>query len=149
MRSFTASRAAVVAIVAIVAACSSSPSTSPSTGSASGASDLTGKTWQLTAVSTTSPTTQSVIANPALYTIRFGADGTATANAKCNTISGIYETSGTNGITIQAGIATIPHCTPSRVDQAFLTGLARTSSYQVANSELTLTGGDGATMTFR
>ncbi|HEU4572498.1 MAG TPA: META domain-containing protein [Candidatus Limnocylindrales bacterium] len=153
MRSFTARAAALLVVIALAAACSSTPSTSPASpagsGSTAAATDLTGKTWEWTAMTTTSTTPLSVIANPTLYTIRFNDDGTAVATANCNTVQGTWTSSGSNALTIKAGVSTLAQCVPSSLDQAFLTGLARTSSYRMANAELTLGASDGATMTFR
>ena len=71
-----------VAIAAVIAACSNS-----GTG-------LTGKTWQLTAITELVPAFQGVVpaADQPNYTIEFKADGTFNAKADCNTTSGAYTT---------------------------------------------------------
>ena len=80
--------------------------------SASGTSALTGKTWQLTAVTEKVPAFQGVIPaeDQPRYTVVFNTDGTYTGQADCNGISGKYTTSGSNGIAIQAGATTLMMC---------------------------------------
>ena len=70
--------ALVIGVTAIVAACSGS--------------SLTGKTWQLTAITEKVPAFQGVVpaADQANYTIEFKSDGTFNAKADCNQLSGTY-----------------------------------------------------------
>ena len=83
----------VLATAALIAACSSS-----STG-------LTGKTWQLTAITELVPAFQGVVpaADQPNYTIEFKSDGTFNAKADCNTTSGAYTTTSSGGLTILPG----------------------------------------------
>ena len=68
------------------------------------AADLTGKTWQLTAITEKVPAFQGVVpaADQANYTIEFKSDGTFDAKADCNQMSGTYTTTSTGGLTIVA-----------------------------------------------
>src|SRR3954453_11136803 len=86
----------IAAIATIAAACS-------------GGSSLTGKTWQLTAITEKVPAFQGVVpaADQANYTIQFEPNGTFTAKADCNQLSGSYTTSGSNGLTIVPGPMTL------------------------------------------
>ena len=112
-----------------------------------GSSDLTGKTWQWTASTTTAPASQSVVPNPENYTIAFATDGTFSAKADCNQVAGQYTTSGSS-LTITPGPSTLVACPDGSLGDLFVAGLAATKSYAIANSELTLTTADG-TMTFK
>jgi heat shock protein HslJ len=123
-------------LVVLVAACS---------GSSSG---LTGKTWQWTASTEKVPASQSVVPDPANYTIEFKSDGTYAVKADCNSGSGAYTTSGSS-LTLQPGPMTLAACPDTSLDSTFLQGLMATSSYAVANGELTLTQTNEGTMTFK
>ena len=90
--------ALVIGVTAIVAACSGS--------------SLTGKTWQLTAITEKVPAFQGVVpaADQANYTIEFKSDGTFNAKADCNQLSGTYTTTGSGGLTIVPGPMTLAVC---------------------------------------
>jgi heat shock protein HslJ len=133
----------LLAILVVVAACGSS--------SGSGTGALTGKTWQLTAVTEKTPAFQGVIpaADQARYTVLFNSDGTYTGQADCNSISGKYTTSGSNAITISPGASTLMACAdPESFGSIFGHALTTATTWAVANNELTLGRSDGATLTF-
>ena len=90
----------VLATAALIAACSSS-------GNA-----LTGKTWQLTAITELVPAFQGVVpaADQPNYTIEFKTDGTYQAKADCNSTSGAYTTTSSGGLTILPGPTTLVAC---------------------------------------
>ena len=94
----------VLAMAALIGACSSS-----STG-------LTGKTWQLTAITELVPAFQGVVpaADQPNYTIEFKSDGTFNAKADCNTTSGAYTTTSSGGLSILPG-ADDARCVSGRV----------------------------------
>lgn len=121
---------------AVVVACSSG-------------SGLTGKAWQWTAATTTVPASQSVVPDPENYTIQFNTDGTFNAKADCNQVNGSYTTSGSNGLVIVPGASTMAFCGEESSDTIFLAGLSTTSTYAIANGQLTLNQVGGGTMTFR
>jgi heat shock protein HslJ len=85
--------------VFLVAACSSS-------------SGLTGKTWQLTAITEQVPAFQGVVPTDqqANYTIEFATDDTFSAKADCNQVGGGYTTTSSNGLTITPGPMTLVAC---------------------------------------
>jgi heat shock protein HslJ len=140
MRRIVTASVGLVAILVLVAACN--------TGS--GTSSLTGKTWQLTAVTEKVPAFQGVIpaADQPRYTIAFGTDGTYTGLADCNSITGKYTTSGSNGITIQEGASTMMACPDDSFGPLYAHALTTVTTWAVANNELTLTRADGGTLTF-
>ena len=98
MRRLTLIALAVGAIV-LLAACSNS------------SGDLTGKVWQLTAITEKTPAYQGVVpaADQSKYTITFNTDGTFNAEADCNAVAGTYKTSGSN-LTITLGPSTLVAC---------------------------------------
>ena len=124
---------------ALLAACSSS-----------GASGLTGKLWQLTAITEKVPAFQGVIpaADRSSYTITFNTDGTFTGLADCNQIAGTYKTSGSDGLTITPGISTLAICGEGSMDLLFVHSLAKAKSYSIANEQLTITLTEEGTLAF-
>ena len=136
------------AIAAIVAACSgSSGSSSPSTASGIG---LTGKTWHLTAITEKVPAFQGVVptAEQAKYTIEFMSDGTFSAKADCNQLSGTYKTSGTDGLTIESGPMTMAMCPEGSLSAQYVDSLEKAKTYAIANDQLTITLSDEGTLVF-
>ena len=112
-----------------------------------GGSSLTGKTWQWTASTTVAPASQSVVPNPANYTITFASDGTYAGKADCNQIAGAYTTSGSS-ITIKPGPSTLAACAPDSLDQLYIAGLLSATTYKIDGSTLTLSNAAGDTMQF-
>jgi heat shock protein HslJ len=147
--------AAVVFIVA--AACSSSGSGSPSASSAggsaaaSGGSDLTGRTWQLTALTTKVPAFQGVVpaADQSKYTIEFMSDGTFASKADCNQVAGTYTTTSSGGLTIKPGPSTMAACPEGSLGPEYVAALALAKSYAIANAELVITLTDEGTLQFK
>ena len=145
-----------LAATAIVAACSTSGSSAGASGAASGSSgggggDLTGKTWQLTAITEKVPAFQGVVpeADQANYTIEFKSDGTFTAKADCNQLSGTYTTTSTGGLTIVLGPSTLVACPEGSLAPQYVTGLGNAASYALANGQLTITLKDEGTLVFK
>jgi heat shock protein HslJ len=131
--------ALLIAVAAIAVACSSS------------SSGLTGKTWQLTAITELTPAFQGVVPadQQANYTIEFKSDGTFQAKADCNQVSGQYTTTSTGGMTITPGPSTLAACPEGSMGSQYVAGLGNTASYAIANSQLTLTLKDGGTLAFK
>lgn len=123
--------------IGLVAACSSSSS-----------GGLTGKAWQWTASTTKVPASQSVVPNPANYTIEFKSDGTFSAKADCNQVSGTYTTSGSS-LTIVPGPSTLAACGADSMGGLYVAELAKAKSYAIASGQLTITLTDDGTMTFK
>jgi len=155
MRKRTLTAMAFAAVVAVsVAACSSAGGSagaaSPSAAASSG-SGLTGKTWQLTAITTKVPAFQGVVpaAQQASYTIEFKSDGTFSAKADCNQVAGSYTTTASGGMTITPGPSTMAMCPPESLGPQYVAALSTAASYAVANSELTLTSADQGTLQYK
>ncbi len=129
---------AVVAVF-LVAACSSS------------GSSLTGKTWQLTAITELTPAFQGVVpeADQANYTIEFATDDTFSAKADCNQVSGGYTTTSSNGLTITPGPMTLVACPEGSLSDQYVAGLGNAASYAIADSQLTITLTDGGTLVYK
>jgi len=128
----------LLAIAALTVACS---------GSGSG---LTGKVWQLTAITEKVPAFQGVVpaAEQSRYTVSFATDGTFSATADCNQVAGSYKTSGSNGLAITPGPSTLAFCGEGSFGDLFVHSLSKAASYAIANDQLTITLSDEGTMTF-
>ena len=115
-----------------------------------GSSALTGKNWQLTAITEKVPAFQGVIppADQTKYAITFNTDGTFTGTADCNQIAGTYKTSGSNKITITPGISTMALCPDGSFDTLFVHGLGQASTWAIGADGLTITLANEGTMTF-
>jgi len=129
---------ALVALALVVGACSS------------GGSGLTGKTWQLTAITEKVPAFQGVVpeADQPNYTITFATDGSFNAKADCNMVSGTYTTSGSNGIAITVGPSTLVACPEGSLSSQYIAGLSAAKTYAISGSALTLTLKDEGTLAF-
>ena len=146
--------ALALAATAIVAGCSNTGGSASASAASSGSSangDLTGKTWMLTAITEKVPAFQGVVpdADQANYTIEFKSDGTFTAKADCNQMSGTYTTTSTGGLTIVLGPSTLVACPEGSLAPQYVTGLGNAASYAVANGQLTITLKDEGTLVFK
>ena len=133
---------------------STAPTKSPAASVAPGAG-LTGKAWQLTAITEKVPAFQGVVpdAEQANYTVEFLADGTFTAKADCNNVSGTYTTAdpaaASGDIQIVPGPSTLVACPEGSLGDLFTLGLGSAASYAVADGGLTITLADQGTLTFK
>ena len=119
-----------------------------SSSASASAAGLTGKTWQWTASTTKVPASQNVVPDPQNYTIEFKSDGTFSAKADCNQLSGTYTTTSSGGLTIVPGPMTLA-AVPGRLAGHALHRRPRaTQSYTIANNQLTTKQAEEATMTF-
>jgi heat shock protein HslJ len=129
-----------------------SPTPKPSASPAQG---LLGKAWQLTAIKTTNPAFQGQIPadQQASYTITFAPDGTFSALADCNTITGTYVTadasSASGNLIITPGGGSLKACGDDSFGDLYAFGLANVSSYAIASNVLTTTLVDDGQMTFK
>jgi len=128
--------AAIVAVAVVVTACS-------------GGSGLTGKTWQLTAVTEKVPAFQGVVPpdQQANYTIAFKDDGNAEIKADCNQVGAAYTTSGSN-ITITLGPSTLMACPEGSMADQYLAGLAAAQTYAINGDQLKMTLANEGTLEF-
>jgi heat shock protein HslJ len=138
MRNRTLIALAIAATVAL-AACSGS------------SSSLTGKTWQLTALTHRVANGLGVVpeADQANYTIEFKSDGNYQAKADCNQTSGTYTTTSDGGLTIEPGPTTLVACPEGSLSDQYIQGLTNASSYAIADGQLTITLKDGWTLVFK
>jgi heat shock protein HslJ len=127
----------LIALSAVVAACGG------------GGGQLTGTTWQLTAVTEKVPAFQGVV--PAdqqpHYAITFNSDGSFNASADCNQLNGTYTTSGSS-MTITPGAMTMAFCGEESLDTLFVHALGNVASFAIANNQLTLTTKSEGTLVF-
>ena len=126
-----------------------SPS-SPSCGRGPDSGALTGKTWQLTAISGQTPAFQGVFPpeEQALYTVAFATDGTVAAKADCNAVAGTYALSGDDGITITLGASTLVACPDGSYGTIFAHELGNVTTWAVASARADPHTADGGTGTF-
>ena len=103
-------------------------------GSESGS--LTGRTWQLAAITGKTPAFQGVIpaAEQPLYTIAFSTDDTFVARADCNAISGTYELRRTDGMTITAGPSTLVACPEGSYGSLFAHSLSTVTTWAITGA---------------
>ena len=136
MRTSIAIVAALMATM-MLAACSNTPS------------DLTGKQWQLTAITEKVPAYQGVVPaeDQGRYTITFNTDGTFNAKADCNIVAGTFKTSGTS-LTITLGPSTLVACPDGSYGDLFAHALSRAETYAVSGSDLTIELQDGGILSF-
>ena len=138
MRNRTLIALAIAATVAL-AACSGS------------SSSLTGKTWQLTALTHRVANGLGVVpeADQAKYTIEFMSDGNYQAKADCNQTSGTYTTTSDGGLTIEPGPTTLVACPEGSLSDQYIQSLTIASGYAIADGQLTITLKDGWSLVFK
>ena len=138
MRNRTLVALAIAATVAL-AACSGS------------SSSLTGKTWQLTALTHRVANGLGVVpeADQANYTIEFKSDGNYQAKADCNQTSGTYTTTSDGGLTIEPGPTTLVACPEGSLSDEYIQGLTNASGYAIVDGQLTIKLKDGWTLVFK
>ncbi len=117
----------------------------------SSGSSLTGKAWQWTAMTTTAPTSQTVVpdAEQANYTIEFKSDNTFSSKADCNQVGGSYVATASNGLTITPGPSTLVACPEGSLGTVFIATLSTSANYSIKSGVLTITTMDASTMTFK
>lgn len=128
--------AAVVVVALALAACASG-------------STLTGKTWQWQSWTSVTPQAQEDVPDPAAYTIEFLEDGTFTAKADCNNVSGTYTTSASKALKITLGPSTLAACGDDSLSSTFIEKLGLATGYTFFRSEMTINLQDLGTMTFK
>ena len=138
MRHRTLGALAIAATVAL-AACSAS------------SSGLTGKTWQLTAMTHRVAGGFGKVpeADQAKYTIEFMSDGTYQAKADCNQTSGTYTTTSNGGLTIQPGPTTLAACPEGSLSDQYIQSLTIASGYAIVDGQLTISLKDGWSLEYK
>ena len=112
--------------------------------------DITGPTWRLVSITTQTPEFQGVVPAEAMvnYTITFNDDGTFSAKADCNQVSGRYEIENNSVLTIVPGPSTLAFCGEDSLGDEYVAALAQAGSYTIAGNQLTITLLDDGTLTF-
>ena len=114
-----------------------------SRGSRQASATIPASTWQWTSMNESAPPAQSVVPNPASYTITFNSDGTFSAKVDCNQVGGTY-TASDGQLSIAPGPSTMAECGPESLYNIFLANLATADGYSLQGNNLTLTFGAGA-----
>lgn len=116
---------------------------------------LTGWDWSLVAITEEVPAFQGVVPEDQQenYQIAFTEDGTFSAKADCNQVSGEYETedpaASSGALTITPGPSTLAMCPEGSLGDLFVIGLSNTVSYEISADGLVLTLGNGGTLQFQ
>lgn len=131
----------IIAVVAVAGIIVGAVMAARNTGQ-SGAT-IQGTSWEWTAMKESAPASQSVVPNPASYTITFSSDGSMTGQADCNKFSGTY-TAANGQAGLQLGPTTMAECGPESLYGIFLSKLPAVDGYSRQGNELTLTFGGGA-----
>jgi len=123
-------------------------------GSPSG-QGLTGKDWQLTAITEKVPAFQGVVPDDqqAKYTITFADDKSFTAKADCNNVAGAYvtgdPTASSGPLEITPGPSTLAYCGDGSLGDLYVIGLSSAASYAIDGGVLTITTANGGTLQFK
>jgi heat shock protein HslJ len=116
-----------------------------------GLTGIEGTSWKATGVNNgtggveTSALTESLTAT-------FGAGGAFTGSGGCNDLSGTYQASGTNGLTITGLTSSQKACSvgPGELENRYTAALGQVTTYTISGDTLTLRNADGATqVTYR
>jgi len=85
--------------------------------------------------------------NGRTYSITFPDDSTAAVRADCNSCSAVYETAGSfMEVTVQS--CTEMYCGPESLDEQFIDGLNRTTSFRLLGNLLILRDDGNAVLNF-
>ena len=112
--------------------------------------DITGTTWRLVSLQTQSPSFSAIVPAEAMvnYTIEFNEDGTFSAKADCNQVSGDYTIQGEGILTITPGPSTMAECGEQSLSDEYVAALGQAGSFTIAENQLTITLLDDGTLTF-
>jgi len=111
---------------------------------------LTGKNWQLVAITDKVPAFQGVVPpeDQAKFTITFNEALTFNSTVDCNKLAGTYKTTGRDGLEITPGPMTMAFCGEGSFDVLFVRALGKASTYKIVDDKLTITLTDEGTLTF-
>jgi heat shock protein HslJ len=123
----------------MVAACAAQPPTAPVSLDPN-APAIHGTPWFWT---NSSIAGAEDIADPTKYTLTFASDGTFSAQADCNQVSGTFTETEANGITITPGPSTMAACPEGSLADIYIAGLSEATRAQIAADRLVLTGPNG------
>jgi heat shock protein HslJ len=110
-----------------------------------GLTGLEGTSWTVTGVNTGNAVETTVLTEN--LTAAFGLAGAFSGNGGCNTLTGTYTTSGTDGLTITGLAGTSKACAPevTKLETQYQTALGQVSTYAISGDTLTLRNSTGTT----
>src|SRR5262245_4385490 len=113
--------------------------------------DITGTTWRLVSIQTQTPSFSAIVPveGQANYNVVLNEDGTFSAKADCNQLSGTYTIQGEGILTMTPGPMTLAECGPDSLSDKYIGALGQTSSFTIADDQLTITLLDDGTLTYR
>lgn len=145
----TISATQVVTAPAEAAATPAEAAAGPTEAQVMGANPLVGVVWEWAALLKTRPAVQSVVPDPASYTLSFSDDGQVAIKADCNNATGTY-TLADDQVVITVGGVTRAACPPGSLGDLMLTSLSKVGSYMIDGGDLVLRlAGGGDSMLFR
>ena len=97
------------------------------------AQSLAGTTWFW--ISQTTPVAETIVVDPARYTVLFNEDGTANIVADCNNVGATYTSDGSS-LAITLGASTLVACPDDSQADEFLTGLESAALYFFQDGDL-------------
>jgi len=136
------------------AAPTSGPSASPGRTPPPASQGLLGYSWQLASISEKNPSFQGEIPadQRSKYTLELAQDGTFSALADCNTVTGTYTTAdasaASGNLTITPGAGSATACPDGSFGDLYTYGLGNVTSYAIASGKLTLTLLDDGQLVF-
>lgn len=117
-------------------------------GSSDLPNDLINVQWMWSEMRETSPPAQSLVGDPAKYTITFRDGGILNLNADCNAVTGAYRIEGEN-IQIELGAMTLAYCGGDSLSEQFIQLLSAADTFSIGGDGLLLhLEGDTGTMKF-
>ena len=133
---------------------SAAPSASPGRTPPPASQGLLGYSWQLASISEKNPAFQGEIPadQRSKYTLELAQDGTFSALADCNTVTGTYTTAdasaASGNLTITPGAGSAKACPDGSFGDLYTYGLGNVTSYAIAGGKLTLTLLDDGQLAF-
>ncbi|HEX3088351.1 MAG TPA: META domain-containing protein [Ilumatobacteraceae bacterium] len=111
-----------------------------------GLTSLAGTSWTATGINNG----KGAVASSAItsnVTADFGADGTVSGSSGCNTYTGTYELSGSDGISITGVATTRKACAEDlmTLESQYLAALTATTTFEISGSTLKLADSSGST----
>lgn len=95
--------------------------------------------WQWSELAASNPPSQSVVPNPASYTVTFQDDGSLVFQADCNNGTGAYTRAvDSNSLSIELGATTAAFCGEQSLDNQFLQLLGAVNAYTLQDGQLSL-----------
>lgn len=105
--------------------------------------------WQWSELAESNPASQSVVPDPANYTVTFQDDGSLVVKADCNNGTGSYTRAvDSDSLSIELGAMTAAFCGEASLDNQFMQLLSTVNAYTLSNGRLSLFTSADAEMRF-